>query len=113
MATTSITPATVNFIVRRGADGAIKVKPKNNDGTAFDHTGSTWRLTAYTRGRALLFALDGVLGGDGFLTFTIPNRGRDVPLGKEVSYEIERRIGGTQEIWMDGVLEGAGGLNED
>lgn len=104
-------PAPLDFEIWRGSDAVLSIRVKNDDGTAFDHTGSSWLLFYEIAGTRIEVA--GVLGGDGVLTFTIPNRGRELPLGRSVRHEIHRHIGTQQEAWFYGFIIGAGGLNRD
>lgn len=109
-------PAAHDFTIWRGNnDASPTIEPRGAGDTVFDHSGSTWRLVARLPGNAVLFDIIGVLDAQtGRVTFPITlEMSRQAPLGKVAQYEIERRVGATEETWLYGYLIGAGGANTD
>lgn len=107
-----MTPASYSFRVQRGNNGTMSFRPANPDGTAFDHTGSTWFMTIRDLKDQIYLDLTGVVDGDGFVTFTMtPAQTRDLPVAPR--YEIERRVGGLEETWLEGKIIASGGVNSD
>ncbi len=109
-------PANHDFVIWRGNnDASPTIEPRGPGDAVFDHTGSTWRLVARVASDAVLFDIAGVLDAQtGRVTFPITlEMSRQAPLGKSARYEIERRVGSTEETWLYGYLVGAGGANTD
>lgn len=110
-------PATRHFTVMRGSTTPfITVRLKNPDGTALALNdlrltiGTDTPLVKTLSGGGLV--LDDALQGEYSWTPT-PAETRSLPVGVKVAYELEVRIGTTQEVYMLGTILGAGGLNDD
>lgn len=115
-------PPTYNFKIVRGTTNGLILRLKTTDGSEekvpleFDDV----RLSVYRQGGALLFRKS---IGDG-IEVTDPGEGevtwqptaaetRSLPLNKPCMYEVEVRIGETQDVYMQGTICGVGGLNDD
>lgn len=110
-------PAQHNFTVWIGTnDQSPTIIPGAAGDALFDHTGSSWLLVARKKTcGSIIFVIDGVIDdGTGKVSFPISiQQSRLVPIGNNAVYEIERRIGATEEVWLFGALIGAGGVNTD
>lgn len=91
-----------------------------------DGAGSEWRLRVAVRGKPALALSteDGSLvaeavtiDGAAWTRITWPRtleQSRIFPLGRLASYELEQvEPGGGQGLWLEGGIEGLGGLNDD
>jgi hypothetical protein len=119
-------PVTVDMDLWRGNNvpplvWSLIAEDENGADIPFPMTGSVWRLTVRVRSVRLFTKTSAVLGS-GFaadqstsdLTWTPSiEESRLVPLGALTTYEVERRIGGTQETWIIGTITGRGGINDD
>jgi hypothetical protein len=117
-------PATIDIAVWRGASFEQSYELQDEDGAAFDLTGSTiiWRASAVDEAETEVFAYVGgvneqVLIEDaeaGIITLSLPaSITRNIPAGRLTKYELERRIDGSEEVLLAGFIIGEGGANAD
>lgn len=103
----------------RGATRPVGWRLKDGNGDLFDLTGSSFQLSIAAAGVVLIAKnsdADGLAIDISGATVTwTPSlaESRLIPLGRVASYELERRIGATQEIVAWGSVEGLGGINAD
>lgn len=115
-------PAKYDIVTWTGTDFSESYEAQNDDLTAFDLTGSELVFRALDASGTELFRfssedateLEITDASAGEYTFSLTGaQTRLVPLGRVAKYEIERRVGTSQESFMAGFLIGEGGANDD
>lgn len=113
-------PAVVDFDLWRGSNlPPVIFGLENEDGTPFPVAGSEFVLSIRWGGGSIRKS---TAVGDGFVLNETTSElawsptlaeTRLVPLGRLSRYEVERRIGGTQDTLISGFITGKGGNNDD
>jgi len=102
----------------RGANQTIVWNCTDSNGTAYNLSGSEFRLTVSADGSTIEktsgdtgFTID---TGDSTVTWEISvAESRIIPLGRLSTFELEWRLSGRHEIVSSGTIEGLGGINDD
>jgi hypothetical protein len=112
-------PACRDFTWWVGNDAPqIKVRLKDSDGAVIALTGSVIALRAVDAEGNVVIARtsedDLPVDGDDYIDIT-PTlaESRLMPAGRQTRYEVERRIGGTQQTFLTGWIIAQGGVNLD
>lgn len=117
-------PALIDITVWRGATFEQSYELLDEDGAAFDLTGSDlrWRATNVDEHECEVFSYVGGADaqvliddeGAGIITLSLPvSMTREIPTGRLTKYELERRIDDAEEILLAGFIIGEGGANAD
>jgi hypothetical protein len=106
-------PGKFDWEVWRGANASLPLTMQRNGAPdASLVTGSTFVLRIVSATGGELIRQEGAKNG-AVVTFSLtPAQSMALPSGRVARYEIERRAGDVQEVWLYGSVNGLGGDND-